>query len=197
MPREGISFFKPQLVLDFEFPALISEIILVERGQGPFSDAIELSMYEAISVIAKLVVDETPVNLGHLSAAISQSKDISYGKNAWYGEVSDGGIAYAPPVEYGIEPFKGGKGPSRKMVDNLTLWIVRKQIQWYRKRKKGGDVKMTSEQMAWALAWHIARHGTEGAHMFEKGVKAAIPHVNKIWENLLDELTKKWGEVQL
>lgn len=190
---EGISFVKPTLELQFSFDEVMSPIIQSEKGVGPFSEAIELALYEAVSVLAKLIVDETPVNLGHLSGAISQSKEVWYGDQVWYGQVSDGGIQYAEPVEFGYGPFPGGKGPSKKMVDSMELWIVRKQLKWYRSLRSGGSVPMTSRQMAWALSWHFAKHGNEGAHMFEKGIKAAIPHVDKIWSMLMDELQVIWG----
>lgn len=192
MPQ-GISHFTPELVLDYEIKDLFAEIVLSEQGRGPFSDAIMLRMHEATSLLAKLIVDETPVNFGHLSGAISQSPTVFYGDKTFYGEVSDGGIEYAIPVEYGVQPFTG-KGPSRKMVENLQLWIVRKQLQWYKTLKSGKTVKLTPEQMAWALAWHIAKTGTEGAFMFKKGLDQAKPHIDRLWEDLIGDLQVIWNK---
>ena len=189
MPTKGASFLpEPRLILEYDLPKMISEIVQSEKGEGPFSDAIRLSMWEAINVIAKLVVDETPVNLGHLATGISKAKDVTYGNGVWYGEVGDSGVPYAIPVEYGRAP--GGKQPP---VDDIAYWILRKQLQWYRTLKSGQQKKMSLNDMAWALAKHIAKEGTEGAFMFKKGVEAAKPHVDRIWANLLVELERLWN----
>ncbi len=189
----GRSLFDAELTLEFDFDDAISEIVLSEHGQGPFSAKIELSMWEAVSILAKSVVDETPVNFGHLSGAISQAKEVNYSERfrGWLGEVGDGGIQYAEPIEYGYPPF-AGKGPSKAMVQSIELWIVRKQIQWYRNGKP-----IPTESMAWALSWHFAKHGNEGFEMFKKGIENAAPVVDKIWGNLMDDLVTTWGGREL
>lgn len=190
---EGVKVFEPVLDLQFELPEVIAEIVQSEKGEGPFSEAILLSLEESTSLLAKLITDETPVNFGHLRGAISQSKSVYYGESVFYGEVSDGGIRYAIPREYGSDPFYPKK-PSREMVKSIELWIVRKQIQWYRALRSGKSVPMSPRDMAWALSWHIAKNGTEGAHMFEKGMKAAEPHIRRHWEQLMDQLVTLWGD---
>ena len=186
---KGRGLFDVSLTLDFDFDDVISEIVMSEHGKGEFSAKIELSMWEAVSVLAKAVVDETPVNFGHLSGAISQAKEVTYAERyqGWLGEVGDGGIQYAEPVEYGYPPFSGGKGPSRKMVESIMLWIIRKRIQW---TKNGKPVP--TESMAWAMAWHFAKNGNEGFEMFKKGVKNSKPMIGKIWGNLMDDLVTTW-----
>lgn len=194
MAKQGTPFIKPpELVLEFDIPSFIADIVASERGEGPISEAILLNLEESTRLIAKLVTDETPVNFGHLRGAIGQSVHVWYGDHAYYGEVSDGGIRYAMPVEYGAKPFYPPKRPPQQMADSLQLWIVRKQLQWHRTTKTK-TVPMSPEQMAWALAWHIAKTGSEGAHMFKKGLEKAEPHIRKNWDKLLDELLIIWGQ---
>lgn len=187
MPRRGTDpkYFDGELVVTTNFEDMYADILLMEKGQGPFSRIVELALNEAVSVLAKLIVDNTPSNTGLLSGAISQAKDVYYAQQVWYGEVGDGGIPYAAPVEYGREP---GKQPPK---DSIKLWILRRMIQWYRDGKK-----MTPDQMAFALARHIGEEGTEPVEMYKKGLKEAEPYIEKIWDQMIEDIVREWGRWQ-
>lgn len=175
------------LVLDFTFPELIAPLIKSASGEGPIADTIEAGMWAAVATLAQAIVMETPVNFGHLSAAIGQAKSVSYGDSVWTGTVSDGGIAYGLPVEFGRKPGR------RPPIEPLELWIKRKGIQWSRKLKSGRVVPMSTNQMAWALALHIAAHGTKGAFMFREGLRIANPSIDRIFEGIVDDIARQWG----
>ena len=72
-------------------------------------------------------------------------------------------LEYGISVEYGREP--GGKMPPRAPIE---LWA----------RRKLGLGADEAEAASWAIARHIAIHGTEGARMFQKA-----------WEELDDWVT--------
>ena len=175
------------LVLDFTFDELIAPLVQSAQGEGPMADTIEAGMWAAVDTLAQAIVMETPVNTGILSGAISQAKEVTFGNSVWMGVVSDGGIAYGLPVEFGRKP---GRQPP---IEPLEFWIKRKGIQWSRKLKSGRTVPMTTNQMAWALAIHIAAHGTKGAFMFREGLRIATPAIDKIFQSTMDDIAQKWG----
>lgn len=175
------------LILDFNFPELIAPLIESADGEGPVADIILAGMWAAVDTLAQSITLETPVNLGHLSTAISQAKTVEYGQSVWTGTVSDGGIAYGLPVEFGRKP---GRQPP---IEPLEFWIKRKGIQWSRKLASGRTVPMTTNEMAWAMAIHIATHGTKGAFMFKKGLEIAQPAIDQIFASILDDIAEMWG----
>lgn len=185
---QGVSPFTPEIVFEDTFSHLVADLVDAEEGEGPIADEIYTSMVEATSLVAKLISEETPVNLGHLSGAIAQATDVNYGGRVWQGEVGDGGIPYGFSVNFGRKP---GKMPP---VDDIEYWIIRKQLQWHRTLASGQSKAMTTREMAWALAKHIAKEGTDGVFMFEEGVKKAKPHVEAIWGDLMDRIEQVWGE---
>jgi hypothetical protein len=174
-------------VLNFTFDELIAPLVRSAQGEGPIADTIEAGMWAAVDTLAQAIVMETPVNVGHLSTAISQAKSVTYGDSVWTGVVSDGGIAYGLPVEYGRKPGR------RPPIEPIEFWIKRKGIQWSRTLKSGKTVPMTTNQMAWALAMHIAAHGTKGAFMFREGLRIATPAIDKIFQGIVDNIAQKWG----
>ena len=182
---------QPDLVLDFTFPELLAPLIDSAQGRGPIADTVTAGMWAAVDTLAQAIVMETPSNTGILSTAISQAKEVHFGDSVWTGTVSDGGVAYGLPVEFGRKP--GGK-ISLKMVDSLEFWIKRKGIQWSRKLKSGKAKPMTANQMAWAIAVHISVHGTKGAFMFREGLRIATPAIDQIFAGIMDDIAKIWGD---
>jgi hypothetical protein len=136
---QDTKWFDGDLVIQANFEDMAKDILLMEKGQGPFSRIVELALNEAVMVLAKLIVDNTPSNTG------------------------------AP-------------------VDDIKLWVLRKQLQWYR-----DGTPMTVDQMAWALARHIGKEGTEAVEMYKKGLAASKPTVDIIWERMLDDIIREWG----
>lgn len=177
------------LELDFEWPDVIAPIVDSLDGEGPFADIIMADMWAAVDVLTQVIVDETPVQSGLLSAAISQAKTVDYGEGVWTGVVSDGGVEYGLPVEFGRA---AGRPPP---VEPIELWIKRKGIQWSRTTASGQVVPLTTNQMAWALVMHIAREGTQGAFMFREGMRIATPAIEQIYSHMLDAIVARWGAI--
>ena len=114
---------------------------------------------------------------------------MDYGEGVWTGVVSDGGVEYGLPVEFGRA---AGRPPP---VEPIELWIKRKGIQWSRTTASGQVVPLTTNQMAWALVMHIAREGTQGAFMFREGMRIATPAIEQIYSHMLDAIVARWGAI--
>ena len=84
-------------------------------------------------------------------------------------------LEYVPVLEYGRDP-----GPMPP-VDAIRLWAV---------RKLGLDDK-EADSAAWAIAKHIAKHGTEGLFMFKEGFEASEPHIITLFNNAVRGATAK------
>jgi len=65
------------------------------------------------------------------------------------------------PLEYGL-PVEKGTRPHFPPAGPIILWAARKL------GLSGNELRRAVR----AIQWKIYRHGTEGAHMFEKGYKA-------------------------
>lgn len=82
--------------------------------------------------------------------------------------------SYFPFAEYGRRP---GKMPP---VNKILQWIEFKHLV---PRSNNGRVP-TTRQLAFAISKHIALHGTEGKHLFEKTLDD--PNLDKLADNLVE-----------
>lgn len=193
---------KIELQREFDVPDLYKDFVLAAEGRGPVAREIRSILWTAVNLLAEQIVVRTPSNTGNLSGAISQAKQVTFGEGAWEGVVTDGGVPYGLPVNYGRKPGR------RPPVDDIEYWVVRKKLQWMIPRKSGLR-PATTREMAWAIAMSIALHGTfrrgtfhddgsfshEGPpKMFERGMAAASPHIDKLWVELLDRIAEQWGK---
>lgn len=158
------------LELDFDLQQdLVQPLKNIEQDVGPIADRINATMIVGLDLIEEQIKLRTPVNIGALRGSIARGEPIRRGA-ALEGIVGTP-LVYGLPVELGRRP--GGKMPP---VDAILFWVIRKQLV---SRAEAPD-------FAWAIAKKIARDGTEGAFMFQDGFKAATPHVERIWDELLD-----------
>ena len=139
---------------------------LVEKHMTAAMDA-------SLDLLVNWTVDGTPVNLGLLRG--SWTKEVTGTPQNLTGEMMTP-LVYGWPVETGRKP---GKQPP---VDAIELWV---------KRKLGAGAD--SRQIAWAIARHIAIHGTEGAHMVETAYNRAKSgnEIAKVWEYEIDAFLKE------
>lgn len=184
---------EPALTLDFSFPDLVADLLLAGSGTGPVADAVTDTMYAGVSLLAGQISALTPVNIGVLSGAIAQAQEVQFGRGIWEGVVSDGGVAYAEPVEYGQKPGGPKARPSKEMVDSIEFWVKRKGLGWSRTLKSGKQVPLSTRSMAWAIATHIRIHGKEGVFMFQKGFDASVPHIERMLNDLMVEIGQMWA----
>ena len=114
------------------------------------------------------------VNFGHLRGSFS--KEI-YGTT--YNMV---GIAGTPMV-YGLPVEMGRSAGRMPPVDAIKLWAVRKM----------GLSGKEADRAAWAIAYHIGKHGTKGVHMVEQAFDQAVsgPEIETIWAYELEEFLKE------
>ena len=88
--------------------------------------------------------------------------------------------SYFPFSEYGRRP---GKMPP---VNKILQWIEFKHLV---PRSNNGRVP-TTRQLAFAISKHIALHGTEGKHLFEKTLDD--PNLDKLADNLVELITAEF-----
>jgi hypothetical protein len=186
---------------EFSIPDLYRDFVSLSGGRGPLAREIRETLWKAVNLLAEQIVVRTPSNTGNLSGAISQAKQVQYGRGVWEASVTDGGVPYGLPVNYGRKPGR------RPPVDDIEYWVKRKKIQWMIDRKNKPPRPATTREMAWAIAVSIAMHGTfksgtyhdDGsfAHpgppmMFERGMEAAEPYIDDLFAELLDRIANHW-----
>ena len=88
--------------------------------------------------------------------------------------------SYFPFAEYGRRP---GKMPP---VNKILQWIEFKHLV---PRSNNGRVP-TTKQMAFAISKHIALHGTEGKHLFEKTLDD--PNLDNLADKLVELITAEF-----
>ena len=88
--------------------------------------------------------------------------------------------SYFPFAEYGRRP---GKMPP---VNKILQWIEFKHLV---PRSNNGRVP-TTKQLAFAISKHIALHGTEGKHLFEKTLDD--PNLDNLADNLVELITAEF-----
>ena len=87
---------------------------------------------------------------------------------------------YFPFSEYGRRP---GKMPP---VNKILQWIEFKHLV---PRSNNGRVP-TTKQLAFAISKHIALHGTEGKHLFEKTLDD--PNLDKLADKLVELISAEF-----
>ena len=88
--------------------------------------------------------------------------------------------SYFPFAEYGRRP---GKMPP---VNKILQWIEFKHLV---PRSNNGRVP-TTKQLAFAISKHIALHGTEGKHLFEKTLDD--PNLDNLADKLVELITAEF-----
>ncbi|HUX23654.1 MAG TPA: hypothetical protein VMV87_03475 [Burkholderiales bacterium] len=189
------------LTLEIEgFDELLQRIEQLEQGSGPFGDMIVNTMEKALIPLEQAIKDRTPKNLGHLQGSLGsfiRGSPVSRGRPAEIRGIVATSSLYGEAVEYGRA---AGKMPP---VDAIQLWVHRKGLagvySWKSGRKLRGKADVEAEMkrersMAWGIALKIAREGTEGAHMFRDGLEAARPEIEKLFDQLRDDIVKGLAE---
>lgn len=138
-----------------------------------FLEEFERGMNEALAVLEEQIAGRVPVNSGFLRSSIGTNL---YGEDmAIRGEVVS--IAsYGAAVEYGRKP---GKMPP---VAAIELWV---------RRKLGINNDKEARSVAYVIARAIGRRGTVGAHMFQLGMSAAAPYIEKIFDAAVDRAVRR------
>jgi hypothetical protein len=156
---------------------LAQPIEQAEKFEGEIGQMLYSTLLAGLSAIEQQVIARTPVNFGHLRGSITRGEIVRHGRSL-EGDVRTPS-PYGLPVERGR---KAGKWPPR---DAIELWVVRKGLAQAGTREAG------------AIAFLIARaigqgrsKGTAnvGAHMFEEGLAAAEPEIERLFSELLDDV---------
>lgn len=131
-------------------------------------------MLGALSLIQEWITEKTPVNTGILRGSFGI--DIRGTGTNLHGETVTS-LLYGLPAETGRA---AGRMPP---PDAIAIWAKRKL-------GLGGDELIAA---SWAIARHIARHGTKGAFMVEQAYQRAVQgnEIDKIFEYELEQFLKE------
>jgi len=146
---------------------------LVGRYPEIVADEMYKTMEKSLAVFHQAVVVETPVNTGALRAATTT--DIVGSPVSLVGSVMNP-LIYAWPVERGRRP---GKMPP---LGPIAYWLYRKGIVTDRKEIRSA---------AFLVARAIGKRGTKGAGMFWHGFQNALPHVERLWDALPENIVRR------
>ena len=158
----------------------------VGDGTGKIGRMIVAAMEAALILVGDQIDVRTPVNIGALRG--SRTSAVHGTSLHLIGEIVSP-LAYGIVVEYGRLP--GGRMPP---VQAILYWVKRKGIAGTFSastgRRLGNQATRDKQDLAaaWAIARHIAVHGTVGAFMYRDGIEAARPHVEKLWDDLVNDL---------
>lgn len=168
------------------FDEFAAKFAQVGDGTGKIGKMIVKAMIKALDIVGDQIDVRTPVNIGALRG--SRSSDM-HGTPLHLTGVITTPLAYGIVVENGRAP--GGKMPP---VNAILYWVKRKGLAGTfsvkTRRRLGSQATRDKEDLAaaWAIARHIAKNGTKGAFMYRDGVEAARPYVEKLWDDLVDDL---------
>lgn len=137
---------------------------------------LDRAMAEALAVLEGQVVGRTPVNTGFLRSAFGTTQRRQ--PMAVEGELRSA-ASYAAPVEFGRKP---GKMPP---VDAIEYWV---------RRKLGITGDREARSVAFVIARAIGRKGTQPSFMVGEGFQAAMPYVEKIFDDAADRIIKRMSE---
>lgn len=130
-----------------------------------------LGVERAAAVAATKVQENTPVARGILVSHI-QSDLQTQG-----GGVRASIFAAAPADTYAA-PVETGAVPHFPPPEALLLWVM---------KRFHPESDKQALSIAWAVARNIAKRGTSGAHMFQKGYEAVLAEAGDIIETAIAE----------
>ena len=141
---------------------------------------VERAMWEAQLLVEREVRERTPIGVGGgggLAGSISARAPRATADGV-FGEVGTS-MRHAIPVELGRRP-----GQRQPPLEPLIDWV----------ELKLGLGPEESRGAAFAVARKIAARGTEGAHMFRRGLDAGAGEVERIFERARDAVAGRLAE---
>src|SRR3990167_1451516 len=166
---------------------------------------LRIGLDDALGYTTAQVVDRTPVNTGILRDSIY---DDILGVKADIGGVSLEGIVSSSDYEPKVNAVEFGRKPGRMPpVEAIALWVRRKGLAGTYKvtaGKSGRHARIGKREkqrkedlsLAWAIAIRIARFGTKGAFMFEKGLAASESYIVKTMDAAIDRILTAWSGIK-
>ena len=147
---------------------------LVEKYPQASRDARISKITEALHMLEAEVKPKTPWGAGpiHLRDSIHPTGPHVSGQKVW-GTLGTS-LEHGEPVEYGSKPHFPPIGP-------LQFWV----------EKKLGLSGKEATSVAYAIAHTIAKKGTKGRHMFEKGFDAAENRVLRLLNQIPADILRR------
>ena len=132
---------------------------------------------EATKFLERVVKFKTPRGVGPTPLRNTIFSKVEYGTPVQYGTSIRGLVGtpakYGEAVEFGTKPHM----PPRR---EIIFWVARKL----------GLSGLELREAVRNIRWHIYQHGTEGAHMFEKGFNENKAFITKMLEKIPEDIVK-------
>ena len=161
-------------MIDIKVRENIKDLKTLTKRYPDVSQAASTSkMTKALALLERIVEQKTPEGAGPVHL-----RDTIHGKTIAFGHKVSGILG--TPSPYG-EPVEFGARPHFPPVAPLQHWV----------EKKLGLSGSEAKSVAYAIASSIAKHGTEGAHMFEEGFDEARDDVLRILRSIPDEIVRR------
>lgn len=141
------------------------EVVRVELGSA---------MVVADMLVLREVAERTPTAHGLLRQSLFQEERIN--DTSVIGVVASP-LAYVAPVEFGRKP---GKMPPLEPIED---WVMQKL----------GVSAEEAPGIALAIARKIKYRGTQGAHMFERGLEASAAQINGVFRKATERIARVVG----
>src|SRR3990167_741483 len=162
---------------------------------------LRIGLDDALGYTAAQVVERVPVNTGVLRESIY---DEITGLRVSISGIDLEGVVSSSDYEPKVNAVEFGRKPGKMPpVEAIALWVRRKGLAGTykvaaskigRHARIGGPEKQRKEDLslAWAIAIRIARFGTKGAFMFEKGLAASESYIVKTMDAAIDRILTAW-----
>jgi len=161
-------------MLETKIIADLSDLERLTKRYPEVSKDVRVSkLTEALALLEREVKLKTPEGAGPIHLRDSIHPSVSISGRSVKGLLGTP-LAHGEPVELGTKPHFPPIGP-------IQHWVERKL----------GISGEKSKSVAFAIAITIARRGTKGAHMFEKGFDENEDRVMRILESIPEEIIKR------
>jgi hypothetical protein len=180
------------LVIDIDFSGIDEEI----KNLEDFPEILEAELTPTMELALQLVEAEVkyrmsaPEDVNTGVAAGSLNHQIISRFPDLVGAMGSP-LIYVPVLEFGRAPgeettdAQGRKHwTTMPPIFAIKLWV----------RRKLGLTGKESASAAWAIAKHIAKHGTEGRFMFKEGLEASQPNVVDLFNQAVARAVAKAGK---
>ena len=130
-------------------------------------------------LLQRETVERAPVGVGGgggLRGSIAASRPVRLG-------VSSIAIGVGSALDY-AEPVELGTRPHMPPIEPLVDWV----------EAKTGKTGEAARSMAWAVAFKIKTHGTEGVHMFGQAFEANQVQVQRIANVKINQAIRSLGQ---
>ncbi len=171
------------------------------EGAEIAEDGLDAALDDSLGFIENLAVDFMPVNTGVARGSV-YSENRGTKVDLLRGVDLEGFVSssdFAPKIEALEFGRAAGKMPP---IEAIALWVKQRGLAGVfsvKTRKRLGSKAKKQKQdvsVAWAIARHIAKHGTEAQWVFKRAAEASEEYVNNAFDDALDQILNDWAKIE-